>query len=567
MFQYWVAKLIADKLGWPLRVCIHDGLYIDTSLYPNMQLPILEGPICDHHAWNYSHTENAHTIDIDTIIRDHSENKQPIILDKYLENASLVKSNASYVRELFRRSPELPMQDRIAIHIRLGDVAHKSLQDDESFIDFAKQVAAKYPTKDILIVSEEPYHVYTHIMCNALRNEGYNARIKCVNNSVQSDFDDITCSKVVVALNSTFSWWACFLNPYNPDVYIALSTAQPCGENDPKYRNYHLFYNDPIAEWNYWNLQKREVYNTKNLIQERARDECKNFISKQNIDKLDDSFLIVDICDRKVSVVRIGKFHDRSSGVLQYLKNVAQTCPLPINGRFAIGLYDSYNQDASLTGVLVFSRQKDNRGQILIPDFYAINNYYGHTQIVDKLAFEQKEDTALFIGCTTGDSDPLRNDRLKLCEWARGTPSVRAYISNIVQIEESAVANAYPMYQQLLHHNMTIEEQCTCKYLINVDGNTCAWDRLPWIMASNSICLKKISNNMNWYYPFLEEYKHYIPFDDFNTILDVINNKTIDYNKYLTASHEFVSTFMSPSAHAMYTGFVLHELSKVDCLV
>ncbi len=52
------------------------------------------------------------------------------------------------------------------------------------------------------------------------------------------------------------------------------------------------------------------------------------------------------------------------------------------------------------------------------------------------------------------------------------------------------------------------------KYLISIDGNTCAWRRVPWILLSNSLLVKQETNKIEWFYPAIKPYVHYIPVDE-----------------------------------------------------
>ncbi len=52
------------------------------------------------------------------------------------------------------------------------------------------------------------------------------------------------------------------------------------------------------------------------------------------------------------------------------------------------------------------------------------------------------------------------------------------------------------------------------KYLISIDGNTCAWSRVPWIMLSNSVLVKQETDNIEWFYPAMKPYIHYVPINE-----------------------------------------------------
>lgn len=55
------------------------------------------------------------------------------------------------------------------------------------------------------------------------------------------------------------------------------------------------------------------------------------------------------------------------------------------------------------------------------------------------------------------------------------------------------------------------EDHLAYKYLIAIDGNTCAWLRVPWILLSNSVLLKQESQKIEMFYAGLKPYVHYVP--------------------------------------------------------
>jgi len=49
------------------------------------------------------------------------------------------------------------------------------------------------------------------------------------------------------------------------------------------------------------------------------------------------------------------------------------------------------------------------------------------------------------------------------------------------------------------------------KYLISIDGETAAWKRPEWIMASDSVLFKTTTQYYQWYYDGLIPWVNYIP--------------------------------------------------------
>jgi len=63
------------------------------------------------------------------------------------------------------------------------------------------------------------------------------------------------------------------------------------------------------------------------------------------------------------------------------------------------------------------------------------------------------------------------------------------------------------------------EDHLDFKYLISVDGMRCAWERLIWLLHSNSLTFKHESTQMQWYYKAIKPYVHYLPVTDEASIL------------------------------------------------
>jgi hypothetical protein len=135
-----------------------------------------------------------------------------------------------------------------------------------------------------------------------------------------------------------------------------------------------------------------------------------------------------------------------------------------INCKLAIGLGDAH--DNLKEGIMVFSKNKESNC-ILIPDLYSMNNYGGKINKRDTVPFLRKRNEGLFIGSTTGNGNPEKNSRLRLCDFSLNNKKIKAYINNICQISEDKIAKTYPTYKNFLHRNLSIEEQVQYKYLKN----------------------------------------------------------------------------------------------------
>lgn len=298
-----------------------------------------------------------------------------------------------------------------------------------------------------------------------------------------------------------------------------------------------------------------DIRNSYANIAERALQESRNY-SKEPV-MIQNSFCVLKISDNKVEVVIQPKsFRERFNDVLQFFKCLLSNHKITFQGNLTIGLEDSYNLDTK--GIFVFSRHKDARGQILLPDLYAMTKYGGNLDIKDDLQFEHKNTKALFIGVDTGITDETLNKRIQLCKWASNHKTFcECYISRSVQIPAEKIQKEGNF---LLNRDISIPNQRKYKFLITMDGNTCAWDRFVWQLNSNSIVLKEQSDNINWYYPLMTNGKEYLEFEKFEQILSYMESTTIDFNSIITNAQRFVVDYLTFEKHLLYTAYLLNNL-------
>lgn len=225
LFQYWVGRYIADTLNWPLKLHVDCGiLYLNPTTFPQLRLP----SHCSAWSSEYGsgHDEDPYNIDIPKVINDHRESQTPVIISKFIENSKIIMQYEQYIRSLYHRTSFPPLLDNVVIHIRLGDIRNYWDSFGEQFTEFAVEIAQKYRDIPCLIVSEDPGDPHTIHVLSRLQQNGVNATVKPASD-FQGDFDTLMTARVLVATNSTFSWWAGFLNPYEgSEKYIAVSDKQ-----------------------------------------------------------------------------------------------------------------------------------------------------------------------------------------------------------------------------------------------------------------------------------------------------------------------------------------------------
>ena len=293
------------------------------------------------------------------------------------------------------------------------------------------------------------------------------------------------------------------------------------------------------------------------VISNIAYDESLLYDYDYNIQKYKYSYnvLIIEIINKNINIL-LKSSEARSNDTISFIKKVLEITKHNLDGIYCIGMDDACHQQK---GLLVFSKTAEERN-VLIPDLYATHNYNGKLNINDDI--NNKKNEMIFVGSSTGNYNPLFNNRLNICNDALKYPdTIKCYISNVCQISKEKIKNIFPLYEKFLSNNLSIEEQLNYKYIISIDGNTSAWDRVPWILNSKSILVKHKSNELCWYYYLLKKNVHYLGFEtveDLKNILD--ENKNYDY--IIKNANDFVKEYLTFDIHLKYMEQVLFHIKN-----
>jgi len=237
---------------------------------------------------------------------------------------------------------------------------------------------------------------------------------------------------------------------------------------------------------------------------------------------------------------------------------------------FLLSVEDAFNHDLP---VLTFAKDKHSRS-FCIPDFEALRGYSAlDAQVAEgikKYPFESKIDKAFWRGSTTGGIFSLTNwrnfARSRLVALSLEYPQLLdAKFSLLLQAEPK---EAFELKQIMTKERMfgkatDIQEHLNYKYLVDVDGNSCTYSRLYWILQSNSLCLKQVSPQMQWYYPMLQAYEHYIPLayncSDLIEKIDWAQTHPEEVQKIITQANAFSKAHLRHHDALMYLYFVLEN--------
>ena len=205
---------------------------------------------------------------------------------------------------------------------------------------------------------------------------------------------------------------------------------------------------------------------------------------------------------------------------------------LPESLEFLVTMHDSADcfQSKDLpVPVLTFSKKSSNNRAICMPDCEAIRGYgllRGKiAQASDKNHWDTKINQAFWRGSSTGylDTDHGREHIMRL-ETCLDFPRIRlvalsleypnlldACVTDYFQYSDHQTLNKLLSLSQKTEA-VSFQGHLKYKYLVDVDGNTCSYSRMFWILLSNSVLFKEMNGDTQWYYKALKPWVHFVPF-------------------------------------------------------
>lgn len=195
-----------------------------------------------------------------------------------------------------------------------------------------------------------------------------------------------------------------------------------------------------------------------------------------------------------------------------------------LNGYYNVELHDTYaylENNYDYRNCLVWSKRKCDQDVVLMPDLYHLVNYGGKLlNDMDTNTWEGKKPRIGFWGTTTGHRNPLLNERINMCRWGRSEREKWAdfYITKVAQMSLPSVRACVPEFDDIYTDPVNSSSMFEYRYLLDIPGNTCSWDRVPLIMNSKSLLFKLPCKDMCFYYPLLHNGTHFVEVDKTNMV-------------------------------------------------
>lgn len=289
-------------------------------------------------------------------------------------------------------------------------------------------------------------------------------------------------------------------------------------------------------------------------------------------------YQVVRLCiyNRQITTAQDQKLlgNRRFLELLACVNKLNELTKLP-NVDLLISLGDGFTEDPGLGPCLVFAKGRSAEGLILCPDINAMGGYNKVRPTIlegnKQWEWARKIPLVFWRGGTTGgffSKDHWKEyARSKLVLFSLAHPeAVDARFHKAVQAEIGF--EKYLKEQGAIAESVDKVDHLKYKYLIDIDGNSCTYERLFWLLLSNSLVIKQVTPNVQWYYGALEPYVHYVPVkEDLSDLMDQIAwARTHDAQAQQIAEEgsRFAQENLSAEATLVYLYHLIREYAKLQ---
>jgi hypothetical protein len=144
----------------------------------------------------------------------YAQYRDGIIPDIYLQDEKYFKKYESEIKERFGTG--IGFLPYIGVHVRRGDYVNNPFYVDLCSTDYYDRAMALFPNKQFLIFSDDTAYC---------REQFKGDRITVVEGGTElSDFNKLASCEHQIIANSSYSWWAAYLNP-NPNKKVIAPLA------------------------------------------------------------------------------------------------------------------------------------------------------------------------------------------------------------------------------------------------------------------------------------------------------------------------------------------------------
>ena len=215
---------MSEKLNRKLSLCFVSGVYLDFDSFNYVPSFTFAQYVCieKHDPMNGYFLGTSEDIDVILNYCNNIHYDKTIFIEMYFENIGNILKHNEYVKYIYQPKLKLIQNNNVIIHMRIGDLEYTYDKAYPIFTSFCHNtICDLYRQYNVIIVTEDIDNIHVEILRHLLTSNNINVKIESKN--VNEDFKTIQEAKVIFCTDSTFSWWAHYLNPFKPIVYFCLS--------------------------------------------------------------------------------------------------------------------------------------------------------------------------------------------------------------------------------------------------------------------------------------------------------------------------------------------------------
>lgn len=141
------------------------------------------------------------------------------IPDQYLQSEKYFAKHKDKIKAHF--SEGIGSIDKVAIHVRRGDYLNTNFHTDLTKTDYYQRAIEMFPNEKFLVFCKDNqdyrqdrddqkwcYEYFKPLL-------GGRMEMQTTYSTEEQDFNIMASCKAIIGANSSFSWWAAYLNPHN----------------------------------------------------------------------------------------------------------------------------------------------------------------------------------------------------------------------------------------------------------------------------------------------------------------------------------------------------------------
>lgn len=299
--------------------------------------------------------------------------------------------------------------------------------------------------------------------------------------------------------------------------------------------------------------------NKKHLIENSLKDNYSNLdpriLKVFDKPKLEPGHVFIAVSGEQISIINNHPQVDgwRFKVFSHFLLHVIKKYNLNLNFKFILNTHDEPSSGSF--PVFSFCNSKNFDSNITVPDPHLIDRYLNKT-IKDEIKTENKLNSFVFRGSDTGIYPrATKNERIYICNLLKNSKMFDVKISKFINYSQDSLKYFGFKIEDLMGDFLSPFSQLKHKYILDINGNTAAWDRNCWVLGSNSILIKvqtKTESDETWYSKYLDV-MDIVP----RVFPDELFNLNIDEDLYLSKQQLFSKILLNSETHEEYLEKVL----------